>query len=92
MRGTRRPFDIDAWLRRHPVGQPFPRVRHEPTRPMTGRERIQALRDERREAERHNTARDVEQQRASRRYAAERSRAWEWERDRLWDEERGTFR
>jgi hypothetical protein len=49
MRRRREPFDIDAWVRRHPAEQPFPRLRHEPTRPLRGRERLAALREERRD-------------------------------------------
>ena len=86
MRRFREPFDIDAWWRRHPAGQPFPRVRNEPTRPMNRHERVQALRDERRQELAAQRAKETERRWRSGRAATERDHEWARERDRLWDE------
>ena len=84
----REPFDIDAWRRRHPMGQPSPRAKHETTAPMSGRLRYLALREERRQ----ELAAIAEREKQKHRDAHQRDAAWrhEWEaaRDAMWEERR----
>jgi hypothetical protein len=82
------PFDIERWRRRHPMGQPHPRARHETTLPMTGRQRSLALRQERRLELAKVAERDADKERERDRLDRWRRREWEAARDRLWDERR----
>jgi len=88
---ARRSFDIDRWLRRHNAGEPFPRLRAEPTGHLTGRERLTALREERRADLAARRAADAARERAH--AAGDRAERLRWEhaRERLWEDEHGAI-